>query len=158
MPMRWRAAAFALALAVAPAVWADDLMLAGPASAPHPLGAAELAGLVSVDVRVAFQTGHGPEEATYHGVPLWAVLDHAGLIPPGEPKTRVRHTVLATGRDGYVAALALAEFDPMFEAKPVILATEKDGRPLGRGEIRLVVPGDKHGARAVHDVVRIELQ
>jgi DMSO/TMAO reductase YedYZ molybdopterin-dependent catalytic subunit len=156
--MRWRAAAFGLALTVAPAAWAEDLVLAGPASAPHSLAAAELATLPGVDVTVAFQTGHGPERATYRGAPLWAVLDHAGLIPPGEPKTRVRHVLLATGHDGYVAALALAEIDPMFEDKEVILATAKDGKPLPQGEIRLIVPGDKHGARAVHDVARIELQ
>jgi hypothetical protein len=34
---------------------------------------------------------------------------------------RLRHTVTVTGRDGYVAVLALAELDPEFEGKRLIL-------------------------------------
>ncbi len=34
---------------------------------------------------------------------------------------------------------------------------EKDGKPIDGG-IRLIVPGDKHGGRAVHDVRTIEVR
>jgi len=39
-----------------------------------------------------------------------------------EPRTRLRHTIVVTGRDGYAAVLALAEIDPEFEGKQVVLA------------------------------------
>ena len=39
-----------------------------------------------------------------------------------EPRTRLRHTIVVTGRDGYAAVLALAETDPEFEGKQVVLA------------------------------------
>jgi hypothetical protein len=55
-----------------------------------------------------------------------------------------------------VAVLALAEIDPEFEGKQVLLAFRRDGQPMP-GELRLVVPGDRRGGRSARDVVRIEL-
>jgi hypothetical protein len=65
--------------------------------------------------------------------------------------------VAVTGRDGYVAVLALAEIDPEFEGKQVLLAYRRNNQPFSNNELRLVVPGDRRGGRSVHDVVRIEL-
>ena len=63
--------------------------------------------------------------------------------------------LIATGRDGYTAALALAELDPVFEGKEVLIATTADGHAPEDGGLRLVVPGDQRGGRSVRDVVRI---
>ena len=57
-----------------------------------------------------------------------------------------------------MAVLTLAEIDPEFEGKRVILAYWRDGQPLPGGELRLVVPGDHRGGRSVREVVKIELR
>lgn len=62
---------------------------------------------------------------------------------------------MITGRDGYRAVLALGEIAPDFENKSVILANRMDGKPLGAGHPRVVVPLDKRGGRSVRDVMRI---
>jgi hypothetical protein len=77
---------------------------------------------------------------------------------PGDPHVRLRHTVAVTGRDGYAAVLALAEIDPEFEGKKVLLAYRRNNQPFPNNELRLVVPGDRRGGRSVHDVMRIELR
>jgi hypothetical protein len=41
-----------------------------------------------------------------------------------------------TGRDGYVAVPALAEIDPDFEGKQVILAYRRNGEVLAGNELR----------------------
>jgi DMSO/TMAO reductase YedYZ molybdopterin-dependent catalytic subunit len=48
---------------------------------------------------------------------------------------------------------------PDFEGKSAILAITENGQPLPPEDgIRLIVPGDKHGGRAVRDVVKIDIQ
>ena len=117
-----------------------------------PVDAAVIGRLPSIEVRVSMLTGRGPQEATFSGVLLWSVLQGQGVVAD-DPKERLRRTLIVTGRDGWTAALALAEVDPEFEGKQVILATPRDGKPLDN-ELRLVVPGDKRGGRSARDVVR----
>ena len=109
--------------------------------------------LPATEQKVSFLTGHGPEQATYTGALLWSMLEKAEMLG-GDRRARLRRTIVVTGRDGYTAVLALAEIDPEFEGKQVLLAyrREMDGHAL-----RLVVPGDRHGGRSVRDVVRIDL-
>jgi DMSO/TMAO reductase YedYZ molybdopterin-dependent catalytic subunit len=109
--------------------------------------------LPAVTETISFLTGHGEEKGTYKGALLWAVLEKEGVVEAGGPRGRVRQEVLVTGRDGYVAALGMGEIDPAFEGKQVLLAYEGDGKAI---PLRLVVPGDKRGGRAVKDVVRVE--
>ncbi len=149
----WLAAAFLLAASL-PAS-AQSVIVARQIEQTHPL---DLATLPSVEVSVAFQTGSGPQQGRFRGPLLWSVIEASDMIPEGEGKTRTSHSVVVTGRDGYKALLGLAEIDPDFEDKQVVLATMKDGQKIGAGELRLVVPGDKHGARNVRDVVRIEVR
>jgi hypothetical protein len=75
----------------------------------------------------------------------------------GDRRARLRRTIMVTGRDGYTAVLALAEIDPEFEGKQVVLAYRRDGKPIDGNALRLVAPGDRHGGRSVRDVVRIDL-
>ena len=52
----------------------------------------------------------------------------------------------------------MGEIDPRFEGKNVIVAYDKDGKPLSAAEgLRLVVPLDHHGGRAVRDIATIEV-
>ena len=112
--------------------------------------------LPAIEQKVSFLTGHGPEQATYTGALLWSVLERAEMLG-GDRRTHLRRTITVTGRDGYTAVLALAEVDPEFEGKQVLLAYRRDGQPIDGHALRLVVPGDRHGGRSVRDVVRIDL-
>lgn len=146
-----------LALALAPGAMAQSLTIGNAAQPMQTIDLATMQALPQVDTHVAMLTGHGTVQATYRGALLWTVLQKAGVISSDE-RSHVRTTVLVTGRDGYTAVLALAEIDPAFEGKPVIVADRQDGRALNAGELRLVVPGDKRGGRSVRDVVKIELR
>ena len=112
--------------------------------------------LPPVEQKVSFLTGHGPEQATYTGALLWSVIDGAEMLR-GDRRARLRGTVWVTGRDGYTVVLALAEIDPEFEGKQVLLAYRRDGKPIEGNSLRLVVPGDRYGGRSVRDVVRIDI-
>ncbi len=150
--------ALALALLLGPCVArADDpaasgIAVAVDAGAAVTLTPAELAQLPAVTAGAAFATEHGPRQASFEGPLLWSVLDHAHATP-AKAGEQVRRLVLLTGSDGYTALLALGEVSPAFEGKQVLVALRMDGKPLDHP--RIVVPGDKHGGRSVHDVVRI---
>ncbi len=120
--------------------------------APVGLAPAELAQLAAVTEAVGFASEHGPRQASFEGPLLWSVLDRAHAVP-AKAGEQVRRLVLLGGSDGYTAVLALGEISPEFEGKPVLLALRMDGRPLEHP--RIVVPGDRHGGRSVHDVVRV---
>ena len=119
------------------------------------LTAADLKALPQVSADVSFETGHGQESAHYTGALLWDIVGKAGITdePGAKAKHHLQHALLVTGRDGYAVAVAIGEIDPDFENKTVLLVD--DGAEKG---LRLVVPGDKKGGRAVRDVVRIEIE
>jgi Oxidoreductase molybdopterin binding domain len=133
------------------------VVIAQPAGPIQTIDAAMIERLPAIEQKVSFLTSRGPEQATYTGALLWSVLDRTGMLG-GDRRARLRRTVVVSGRDGYAAVLALAEIDPDFEGKEVLLAYRRDGRPIEGGALRLVVPDDRHGGRSVRDVVRIELQ
>ena len=117
------------------------------------LSLAELEHMPSVTVSLLREHERGASTA-YAGPLLWTVLDHAGVVGQGG-RERVHQVVTVTGRDGYTVALAVAELDPEFEGKSVIVATSADGKPIGAGELRLVVPGDKRAGRSVRNPARV---
>lgn len=155
--MRLASALAVLLLAASPA-GAQALVVAGQIEQSHPLDAASIAALRPVEVSVSFATANGPEQGRFTGPLLWSVLDSSGMMPPGTPKSRLIHGIVVTGRDGYSVLLSFGEVDPGFEGKQVILATTVDGKPNDKDELRLIVPGDRHGARNVRDVVRIDVK
>ena len=110
-------------------------------------------------VSATFVTGHGREGGVYTGVLLWTLLTTASIVDP-DPKQHLRHVILATsGTDQYVVAISIGELDPKFEGKSVIVAYAKDGKPLDAQDgLRLIVPGDAHGGRAVKDVAHFEVR
>jgi len=69
----------------------------------------------------------------------------------------LQHTILARGHDGYGVALAIGEIDPRFAGKEVIVAYQRDGKPMENQTFRLVVPGDAHGGRSVNDLVSLTI-
>ena len=140
----------------ATAAWAQ-VAVSGTVSKPLTLTAADLAAYPQITIHVSFNTSHGVETADYAGVPLWAVLQKAGVIDGAAKGGHLRHGILVIGADGYGALLSIGEVDPDFANDQAILAIRKDGQPLDEG-VRLVVPGDKKGGRSVRHVVGIEVQ
>ncbi len=61
--------------------------------------------------------------------------------------------VTVTGQDGYAVTLAMAEIDPEFENKQVLLALDRGGAAMDYP--RLAVPDDKRAGRSVRDVQSI---
>jgi DMSO/TMAO reductase YedYZ molybdopterin-dependent catalytic subunit len=127
--------------------------LAGQVEHALHLTLAALQAMPQSTVDVTFQTDHGTRSGHYTGALLWEVVQKAGIAEPAESKAKhhLQHSVIVTGRDGYQVAVAMAEIDPEFEGKTVILTDDQD-------IVRLVVPGDKLGGRAVRDVVKIEIE
>lgn len=144
-------AALLLAAIAGPAGAGDEAVLDGAVTRPLALSTSLLDGFPESGIDISFATSKGVEGGRYRGVLLWALVEQAGLAPLPGKNGAIRRTVLVTGRDGYQAALALAEIDPHYEGKAVLLAREADG-------LRLLVPGDRHGGRNVRDVVRIEVR
>lgn len=143
-------------LAQTPGASAQSVVIAQSVEQTQTIDLASVQALPQVEQRVSTQTEHGTVQATYRGALLWTVLQQAGVL--GEARSHVRRVVRVTGRDGYTAVLALAEIDPEFEGKAVIVADQQDGVALKSGALRLVVPGDKRGGRSVRDIVGIELR
>jgi len=130
------------------------VVLSGKIAHPRTLGAADLSPVVTVEVPASAKPD--APKTQFSGALLWPLLDGAGWVDAPGRKTHLQHVILARGRDGYVVALAIAEIDPGFEGKQVLIATTQDGKPLAAPE--LVVPGDRRAGRRVHDLVGIEVQ
>lgn len=145
----------------APSVVAADAGIAidGQVQKTEHLTVSDLQALAPTSISVSFVTGHGQETGTYTGVLLWTLLTNAAIVD-ADQKQHLRHTIFVTsGADQYVVALSIGELDPKFEGKSVIIAYSKDGKPLDAEDgLRLIVPGDAHGGRAVKDVAHIEVR
>jgi hypothetical protein len=124
--------------------------------APAEIWIETLKKLPQITVKISQQTDHGPVNASFTGALLWTVIGNAGWVNGPEKNAYLRHTILVTSADGYAAAISEGEIDPKLEGKQIILAYAKDGVPLDRPQ--LVVPGDAHASRGVHDVVTIDVK
>jgi hypothetical protein len=110
---------------------------------------------------VSVHNEHSKADETYVGVRLADVLAKMGA-PLGHDLRGVALSgyIVATGSDGYVAVIALAEVDPSFHSGEVIVADTMNGQPLDEksGPFKLVVTEDKRPARWVRNLVSIELK
>jgi DMSO/TMAO reductase YedYZ molybdopterin-dependent catalytic subunit len=157
------AAALVFALAAAAPACAEDaapLAISGLVAHELKLTAADLAAMPASEVHVAYQTSHGPEEATFTGVPVWDLIEKAGFAEALQnPKQRLTHYLLARAADGYEVLIALAEIDPGLEGKSVLIAVTQDGKPIApKDGFRIVMPGDKRGARHVHQLLELQVK
>ena len=94
------------------------------------------------------------EKQTHHytGVLARDILAKAGVVFGEKLRGKLLGTVvMAHAKDGYAIAFALAEFDPAFREKPILLVDSEDGHALreGMGPYRLLCPGDARPARWV---------
>jgi len=129
--------------------------------AGHPsqlLSAERFAALPRITQRVSFMTGNGEQQNEWTGPLLWTVLGASGVIDVANQREQAHLVVRVTGADGYAAAIALGEISPLLADRPILLADVLNGASLPDHVLRLVVPGDRLGARSVRDVVRIKIE
>jgi hypothetical protein len=110
---------------------------------------------------VSVHNEHSKADETYSGVRLADLLSKMEA-PLGHDLRGVALSgyIVATGSDGYVAVIALAEADPSFHSGEVIVADTMNGQALDEksGPFKLVVTEDKRPARWVRNLVSIELK
>jgi hypothetical protein len=146
--------------ALAPAA----LCLAQPVVTVHGLGASTVKLSVADLAKLPQQTVQFTDQekpVTYEGVFLMDVLSKVDL-PLGEAfhKTGASYYLLVDASDGYKAVFAWAELDPGFTDRRTYLVTKREGKPLtdSEGPFRLLVPTDKRGGRAVHQVTGLTIK
>jgi molybdopterin-dependent oxidoreductase-like protein protein len=121
------------------------------------LSAADLALFQRQTIHVTDEKG---VQAEYSGVPVAEILRKAGAPLGKEMKgANMAMGLVARAPDGYHVLFALAEFDPAFSDRVIILADRRDGKPLDNreGPLRFVVPGDKRHARWIRGVNTLEV-
>jgi len=133
------------------------VQVSGEVSHPLALSAADIAKLKHQTVRAK---RHDDVESQFEGVPLVDILAKAG-VPVGNdlrgPAMALYLVVEAS--DGYHAVFALAELDPGFTDRVILLADRRDGQPLSArdGPLQIVVPGEKKHARWVRQVIKLKV-
>jgi hypothetical protein len=67
--------------------------------------------------------------------------------------------LMVEAADGYRVVFALAEVDPAFATREIIVADRRDGKPMDakEGPLRIVAPGDKRPARWVRQVTTLRV-
>jgi hypothetical protein len=103
------------------------------------------------------------DHQTKHRYAGFLVRDILGLVgaPLGDSLRGKALTLVVriTGNDNYSVVFALAEFDPGFTDRTIILADQQDSQALpdNATPFRVVIPGDSHPARWVRQVKSIEV-
>lgn len=126
-------------------------------SSKGPITVEQMEALPQVEQEVTFNTSKGVSTAKYKGPLLWEVVKATKAIDGLERNKELEKTLLVTASDGYKIAFSIGEIAPEFGNATILLALETDGEKLKDG-IRVVAQGDKRGARAIHNVVSIEVR
>jgi hypothetical protein len=149
-------------IAVGGQAWAAEsefvLTVRGAEGRESQLTVNDLCKLKRTSVRAKDEKGI---ESVWEGAALHDVLKAASV----ELGTAIRGKALANfllveARDGYRAVFALPELDPGFTDLVVLLAHQRDGRPMDEheGVLRIIVPHEKRHARWVRQVVSISVR
>lgn len=154
--LTWIALSFCFFLAVDVSAQSPSpstaLSVTGEVEKPLKLSAPELSKLQRHTVRAK---GHDGKEAEFEGVLLVEVLKLAGVKFGEDLRGKnLALYLLAEAPDGYKAVYALAEMDPAYNDRLILLADKRDGKPLdgNEGPLRIVVPGEKRQSRWVRQV------
>jgi DMSO/TMAO reductase YedYZ molybdopterin-dependent catalytic subunit len=132
------------------------IQVTGAVTQPLTLTADDLAKMP----RASVKTSSNGIETVHEGVWLHEILKRAGA-PQG---TALRGKalagyVLAEAEDGYQVVFSLAEVDPALVEGEFLVADTANGKPLSgtQGRFRLVAAKDKHGARSVRMLNRLDV-
>jgi DMSO/TMAO reductase YedYZ molybdopterin-dependent catalytic subunit len=134
------------------------LSVRGDVPRPLELTAAEISRLPRLTVRAK---DHEGKEAEFAGVAMVEVLKKVGVKFGQDLRGPALATyVVVEASDGYRAVFALAELDPAFAERVILLADQRDGKPLGakEGPLRVIVPGEKRHARWVRQVIALKVR
>jgi DMSO/TMAO reductase YedYZ molybdopterin-dependent catalytic subunit len=123
------------------------LVVKGEVKTPLRLTMDELKAMPIAKVSVKDHVG---SSAVYEGVPLHEILKKAGA-PEGEALRgpALQLCVVVKAADNYKVVFSLAELDPLFNDKQVLLAFRRNGQELDAkaGPLHLVIPDEKRQAR-----------
>lgn len=125
-------------------------------SGKHVLSRAEIEGLAHVRVTASDHSN----AMNFEGVLLRSVLEKVGITFGESMKgERLTKCLLVEAADGYRVVIALPELDPGFTDKQIVLAFQRDGKPLGdkEGPYRIIIPGEKRMARWVRQVTVLKV-
>jgi DMSO/TMAO reductase YedYZ molybdopterin-dependent catalytic subunit len=145
------------AAANAPATQEFKLAVTGDVPMPVTLTAADFAALPHETAEVTEMDG---TKSVYEGVALQEILKKAGLpFGKGIRGKALAGYVLASAKDDYQVVFAMGELDPGLGGEKILVADKRDGKALFeyQGPIRLVVPGDKEGARSVRMLEKLQV-
>jgi hypothetical protein len=148
--------AFGCFLLVLPGVMAQTLQVINGEGHSATITAAQIAALRHITVNVRDHD----KAVQFEGVPLATVLSMAGIqLGDTLRGPRMSDVLVVEATDGYRVVFALAETDPAFATREVILGDKRDGKTLDakEGPLRIVVPGDKRPARWVRQVVTLRI-
>jgi hypothetical protein len=148
-----------LCLAAAPATTQPGALLKVSGQVPHPLSLTAQALATMPHVTLATKDRDG-KETSYSGVPIRTILDQAGV--PSTQRMRngaVALALVVEAADGYRAVFSLIEIDTQPADRPVLLADQRDSKPLVPPEApwRLIVPGDQRPTRWVRQVTTLRI-
>jgi hypothetical protein len=135
-----------------------EVSLTGKVLHPQQFSLDKLKALASQQVQVSFLSERGEQKMSFTGVPLWALLGEAGGLADTEKGAALHHTLKITAKDGYWVVISTGEIAPDLGGKPAMIAYQRDDEAPGASGFRLVMPGDKHGARYIRDVVTIDVE
>jgi molybdate transport system substrate-binding protein len=134
----------------------SSFTVSGLVTMPATFPASSLRTLPATTVMVTLRTDKGTQGvASYTGVLLSTIiLRSAPLANPSFKNDLLRQFVTVGATDGYQTTIGMGEILPQFGHQQVILAYERNGKPLGpdEGAIRLIVPGDTLAGRWVSNV------
>jgi hypothetical protein len=139
-----------------PNVWAQTVQVINLEGHSTAITAAQIANLPRVTVSVVDHD----KAARFEGVMLASVLSMAGIeLADTLRGPRMTEVLQVTAADGYKVSFALAEVDPAFAVREIILADKRDGKPLDarEGPFRIVAPGDKRPARWIRQVIELKV-
>jgi len=134
------------------------LRIIGKVERPLVLSEVDLQALPRTRLAVTDEKG---TPVTYDGVPVVELLRRAG-VPLGKQLRgpQMKLYVIVNAADGYRVVFALAEFDPDFTDRAIILADHRDGHVLAPPEapFRMIVAGEKRHARWVREVNSLDVE
>jgi hypothetical protein len=109
---------------------------------------------------VVMAKAHDEKVHRYSGVTIANLLIKAGVILGDSAK---KHTVtsyiIVTAADDYKAIYTLAEIDPLFGNRVIIVADRQDKKalPVQDGPFQIIVPGERKHGRWIRQVTGIEV-
>ena len=135
-----------------------SLSISGEVKMPLTLTLAALDTMKKVSLTV---TNRNDTKHIYTGVDLFSILKKAGVTLGEELKGRnLTKYILTEASDGYQVVFSLAEADPSFSQKKIILATRKDNAllPINEGPFHIIMEGELRQSRFIKQVISIKIK